>query len=365
MKVLWIPIFSMRSYETGKYAITKDGNFQLTLARVLASDFDHITIAIPFQVSDFEEFIELDAIVEALATRDIEFKLLNYGANAVDTRKIFWRENQEFFYSPEILEFDLVITDITGYSGSMSYDLPFINNFNVTKLPELNRSYIDQFFDLDLVAMNNALFTTVINPRQREYILEVAPHLADKVMAYTKVAHSDLLPVDHTTKLFTPCEDIFWPFRISDKAYQFEEFLKMYYDSGLYKTNKLIVSDPNNSFDWAKVPRGSSSIELIKPSKEEYYKILAKHPYVIMLDDIDTVLHPGTIELMYYGVKLITYENKLIPHKGMITDIVQIPQKMTEMGYNSRINTYDFIYDYKEVSKLYSQEHINTCLQNS
>jgi len=361
MNVLWLPIFSMRSYDTGQYAITKDGNFQLTLARILASDFDELTVAVPHDCSDFEEFKAQTK--DAMAGKNIQFVRLHYGENAVDTRHTFWKKNEGFFYSHYILNFDLLITDITGYTGTMSYDIPFINNFNITKLPELNRPYIDQFFETDIKNMEAALFTTVINPRQREYILEVAPHLKDKVIAYTKVAHSQLMPVDHRTRVFDSAfsmRTIFWPFRISDKAYKFDQFIEMFVENKLDKRYNVVITDPNDSY------KGDHKfIKKIKMAKHEYYEFLQKKPIVIMLDEIDTVLHPGTIEFMYYNCNVITLLNELVGNEHQVESISQIPQKLNELGYNSPTNVRDFYYGYNEVSAIYNKNNIAKCLPNS
>ena len=361
MNVLWIPIFSMRSYDTGKYAILKDGNFQLTLARVLASDFDELTIAIPEDNSDIEEF--KNQTRDVMAGKNVQFVNLKYGENAVETRHNFWKLNEGFFYSEFILKFDLLITDITGYSGTMSYDIPFINNFNITKLPELNRPYIDQFFETDLKNIEASLFTTVINPRQREYILEVAPHLKDKVIAYTKVAHYSLMPSDHKTRLFDTAfsmRTIFWPFRISDKAYKWDAFLDMFIENKLDKRYTIVITDPNDSY------KGDHKfVKKIKLSKQEYYEYLRKCPIIVMLDEIDTVLHPGTIEFFFHGCNVITLPNELVGNEHQVESISQIPQKLNELGYNSPTNTRDFVYWPNEVSVHYNKNNIEQCVQNS
>lgn len=362
MHVLFIPIFSMRSYDTGKYSILKDGNFQLTLSRILASDFDEVTVTVPVDSSDFVEFVQR---VGAIAgDRAIHVKPMQYGENAVDTRHTFWKLNEAFFYSERVLDFDLLITDITGYTGTMSFDIPFINNFNITKLPELDRPYIDQFFETDLKNMEAALFTTVINPRQREYILQVAPHLKDKVIAYTKVAHYDLMPTgDHKTRVFDTAfsqRTIFWPFRISDKAYKWDQFLEMFIENKLDKRYKIVITDPNDSY------KGDHKfVKKVKLSKQEYYEYLLKKPIIVMLDEIDTVLHPGTIEFFFYGCNVITLLNELVDNEHQVETISQIPQKLNELGYNSPTNTRDFVYWPKEVSEHYNKNNIAKCLPNS
>lgn len=344
----------MRSYETSQYSICKDGNFQLTFARIVASNFDSIQFAVPYQSSDLEEF--LDQNEHLIKDRDISIRNMFYGVNAVDTRKTFWDLNAKAIAHGLFEEFDLVITDITGYPGKT----PYINNFNVTKLPELDRPYIDEFFEQDIKAMEGALFTTVINPRQREYILEKASHLKDKVFAYTKVAHSQMMPSDNKTRIFTPQREIFWPFRISDKAYKFNEFLEVFIEAKLDRKYKIVITDPNDTY------KGDHKfITKIKLSKQEYYEKLQKKPIVVMLDDIDTVLHPGTIEFMHYNCPVITLLNELVGNSLQVETISEIPQLLDNLSYNNRTNTRDFVYSYKEKSEKYNKEFVSKCLPSS
>lgn len=375
MHTLWVPIFSMRSYESGKYAIMKDGNFQLTLARILASDFDEITLALPLKedISDFDEFYDrqdryltLNKVVSSNRPK-INFVHLKYGANAVETRKHFWKDNRDFFYSEAVLDFDLLVTDITGYPGTMSFDLPYINNFNITKLPELDRPYIDQFFDEDLRSIKESLFTTMINPRQAEYIAEVRPDLKDKVIADTKVAHDAMLPRFY--KLDDPFgtaksanRDIFWPFRISDKAYKFEECMDAIVKAGLHRRYKITITDPNDTFV-GELAEKYKFIKKVKLSKAEYYEMLNTQPVVIMLDEIDTVLHPGTIEFFHYKCKVITLLSELLPHENMVKTVDRIPQKLLSLVYNAEgTNISGFKYGYGEVSNLYNKNNIEKYL---
>lgn len=370
----------MRSYETGKYAIMKDGNFQLTMARIIASDFDEITIVLPLKedISDFDvfkqhqyQYFKLNAIAAERDAPMVDFVHLKYGANAVETRKTFWDANRDFFYGEGVLDYDLVITDITGYPGAMSFDLPFINNFNITKLPELNRPYIDEFFEQDLKSIEASLFTTVINPRQAEYIVEVRPDLKDKIKAYTKVAHEAMLPKFYKTAQFNPFgakssmnRDIFWPFRISDKAYKFEQCMDALVEAGLHRRFKVTITDPNDTFG----PELAAKYPFVKKkklSKTEYYEMLNDEPIVIMLDEIDTVLHPGTIEFFHYGCMVVTLLSDLLPHENMVETVEQVPQKLLSLVYNTDTDISAFEYEYGEVSNLYNKNNIETCVQNS
>ncbi len=365
MNVLIIPIFSMRSYETNQYAIMKDGNFQLSLARALASDFFKITLAIPENCSDedvFDKFL-YDAL-RGHNDRNISTLKLKYGMNAVETREQFWSLNEQFFNSEAIQQYDVIITDITGYNGS----LPFINNFNITKLPELNRPYIDKFFEQDLESMRKALFTTVINPRQRDYIVEQDPTLAGKVFALTKVSNDityvefpkmprsvtvDSVSIDSNT--------IFWPFRISDKAYQFYPFIEMFKNSFYFdEYTKIVVTDPNDTLS-DEFLDNNEFIRKIKPTKQEYYNILAVSPIIVMLDDIDTVLHPGTIEFFNYRCEVITLESKLLPTSHHVSALEFVPKAIDDLSYEEyevKFDLDDFVYRSDEVCELYNSHHI-------
>jgi hypothetical protein len=350
MKVLWCPLFSMRSYETGKYAILKDGNFQLTMSRVLASNFDSVTVAVPDNSSDFDELKS-----RFKDDQRILFIQLKYGANAVETREKFWDFNDDFieYFVDEFLV-DVVISDITGYPGKK----PIIYNFNITKLPELDRPYIDKFFEQDLASIEQSLFTTVLNPRQREYILEVRPDLIDKVIVNTKCAHESLMPRHEVASIewARSMKKIFWPFRISDKAYKWDEFLVWFQASGLADDGYTIdITDPN---DTAKhLP---PFVKKLKLDKASYYAMLSNRFTVVMLDDIDTVLHPGTIEFFHYGCPVITFESKLIDNPNSIVDLNELGYAVRNVVYNV-IDTqvWNFVYRTGEVDSLYNKDFVN------
>jgi len=344
MRVLWIPIFSMRSYDTGKYSILKDGNFQLAMARVLASDFDQISIAVPRDSSDLDELK-----LKFEGRSHIQFKEMDYGLNAVQTREQFWSKNSTEMDFAESW-FDIVISDVTGYTGQ----LPVVYNFNITKLPELDRPYIDKFFEQDLKSIEQSLFTTVLNPRQREYILEVRPDLLDKVIVNSKCAHESLLPkFDKTNKAE---KLVFWPFRISDKAYQWEQFLEAFEAQGLHDEGYLIFcTDPNDTLECDK-----SFVMSKKLSKSEYYQMLAARPLIVMLDDMDTVLHPGTIEFFHYRCPVITYTSKIYDNENTIPDLRWLRKAIEDLSYNV-IDTQvrQFVYRALENDSYYNREFIS------
>lgn len=334
----------MRSYETGKYAVLKDGNFQLTLARILASDFDNITLTIPSECSDLDELLK--RFDELNLTSRVVLLEAQYGKNAVETRRMFWNGNEAFCNKSILVKYDLLVTDITGYSGP----LPFINNFNITELPGLDRPYIDEFFEQDLDAIGRSLFTTVINPCQRDYIVELRPDLANKVIVNTRVAHPLLMPRSPVEP--APSGTIFWPFRISDKAYKFEEFLEEFERAGLEYTHVVVITDPNDTYDLDK-----PYVRKVKPSKDEYYWWLSMRPTVVMLDDIDTVLHPGTVEFFFFGCPVVTFKNKLLDNHNTITCLSQLSAAVRNVSYRS-VELANFVYTYGGLDPFYNKDFI-------
>lgn len=349
MNVLWCPIFSMRSYATGKYSILKDGNFQLTMSRALASNFEKITITVPENSSDFNEAIE-----RFKDKSNIELVQAAYGLNAVDTRDNFWSSNYHWIRAGFELDsaWDLLISDITGYPGSD----PVIYNFNITKLPELDRPYVDRFFETDLKSIEQSVFTTVLNPRQREYILECRSDLADKVIVNLKCAHADLLPIENIWGA-NP-QEIFWPFRISDKAYKWTEFVQEFENQNLHKQGFTVtITDPNESIG-SNFP---SWVKRLVPSKTEYYRILASRPTIVMLDDIDTVLHPGTIEFFHYRCPVLTFTSKLIWNPNAIRTLSDLSIVLCNLSDHA-VKTDRFVYSAVEIDSIYNEHYINQIL---
>ncbi len=344
MKALFLSMFSMRRYTDGKYSVLKDGNFQLSIARAYASDFEEVRIALPHDACDIEETLEKFKV--EIDSGKFVFIPFTYGVNAANTREVFWGTNWCAIWFAQ-KGCDVLITDITGYPGT----LPVIYNFNITKLPELDRPYIDKFFETDLWSIEHSLFTTVLNPRQKEYIVEVRPDLADKVLVHTKCAHENLLPISGDVEEL-PSKMIFWPFRLSDKAYKWDEF-KEAFESSIYKGYTVVITDPNETS--GDLP---PYVVKIKPTKEEYYKILQSKPIVVMLDDIDTVLHPGTIEFFHYGCPVIAFNAALIGNKNSITDLNQLSMALSNVVYN-RTSMHSFVYSKDEVDSYLNERFIH------
>lgn len=280
MRLFRVPIFSMRSYETGKYAVLKDGNFQLHLNRARPGDI----IAVPRNASDIDECAELFP--------EFEFVPLWYKENAYETRKHFWEEN--IFVVESLIDYyncDGLITDITGYSGRK--DVWF--NFNVTKDPEVPRYYIDEFIDIDVVSVNRSEHTTVLNECQKDVLVAHGAD-ADKIIVSQRVIRPSVIERYSEGLATIHVDGIFHPFRISDPCYRFEQVVECAIASG----QAIYITDPNESFDRSRYPE-EALIRVFKPSKKEYYQILKGRPFIQYFEDPEKVFHPGLAEFIYFN----------------------------------------------------------------
>lgn len=275
-----VPIFSMRSYETGEYAVLKDGNFQLHLNRAREGD----VIAIPKNASDADELRQLFP--------EFTFVPLWYKENAYETRKHFWEENQ-WVVDSLIEYYDVVglVTDITGYKGRY----PVFFNFNVTKDPEHPRYYIDEFIESDVDSVNRSILTTVLNQCQKDVLVA---HGADdyRITVDQKVVRPSVIERYAAGLPGIRYDGIFHPFRISDPCYRFGQVV----ECGIQTRNPIYITDPNDSFDRSHYPE-EAVIRVVKLSKVEYYQVLKNKPKIQYFEDPSKVFHPGLAEFIYFG----------------------------------------------------------------
>lgn len=302
MRKLIVPIFSMRSYETGLYSVLKDGNFQVHLHRSKPGD----VIVIPEAIADFEQLKELFP--------EFEYVKVPYMINAYETRKSFWKQNK-LTVDNLLSEYsiDLIVTDITGYFGQTN----IVFNFNITSDPDVKRPYIDEFLQTDVASVIISKRTFVLNQRQKDILIKSgAP--GHKIEVCQKVINPDIM--DRYVKGLCPLllgNSIFHPFRISDKCYAFdkvvEESLKTY-------GTGILVTDPNDTFNRSDYP-ARAIIHCRKLSKQEYYQVLLGQPRIIYNENPEKVFHPGLAELIYFGAKIqclnkLPKYNDIIIHSG-------------------------------------------------
>ncbi|AZU98574.1 hypothetical protein [Acinetobacter phage AbTZA1] len=293
-----VPIFSMRSYETRKYAVLKDGNFQLHLHRAQPGDL----IAVPFNISDMGDLTYLFP--------DFKFVQFQYGFNADETRQWFWDWNQSNVDEiMRVYNLDTLITDISGYNGVHN----FIFNANISKVSSMPRLYIDKYWDKDLETAKSAIRVFVLNHSQKDEFVANGIS-ADKIVVSQKVVNPSVIErytkrIDHDEIQPLGSNVVFFPFRISDPCYDFMGVAKTCAETG----NMLVITDPNDTFIDKKsmLKRMYPNLEIMecKLDKVSYYIVLSQHPTIIYNENPDNVFHPGLGELIYFDANIISDYN--------------------------------------------------------
>lgn len=291
MRKLIVPNFSMRSYETGKYAILKDGNFQLHLHRAQKDDY----IVVPFNSSDSAELVELFP--------DYNFIQFPYGYNVENTRDYFWSWNQANIDSVmEMHNLEVLVTDIAGYCGSH----PYIYNLNVTK---------SERWAKDIIMIAGSLRTYVLNEHVKIGCSRLDKVLAEKLIVCQKVINPEImdrytLGLDHARNI-EPGQ-VFHPFRISDKCYDIKSVVKYCSENNV----SLFITDPNDTWKdyegWLTDAYPNVKVIRKKLSKLGYYAHLITQPYIVYNENPDEVFHPGLGELIYFKANIKSEYN--MPH---------------------------------------------------
>lgn len=283
MPDLRIPIYSMRSYKTGVYDVSKDGNFQVHLHRMLRDDW----IVVPKNSVGIETFIDA-GLVQA-----DRILYADYGENAYATRKNFWEMNKNFKIPAGV---ENLITNMTG----CPWDLPIVYYLEITSHPLVPRAYVDEFLVRDVFSINESSVTLVFNDWQKTRLVQAGAD-PDKIIVSRRVIHPDVLSrlvrnAENEQNLVSK-DDIFFPFRISDPCYRFEKVQGFAWMMG----KRIVVTDPNESFK-----TGTGDIIQIHPTKEEYYSILMDKPTILYFEDPDFCFHPGLGELIYFGCNIVS-----------------------------------------------------------
>lgn len=280
MKKLIVPIYSMRSHKTGKYSVLKDGNFQLHLNRAGPEDI----ICVPGNSSDLTELYEIFG--------SNKFVEINYLESAYETRKNFWNVNLNIV---EILYYyykcSAIVTDITGYPGNK----PVFFNFNITMDPLNPRYYIDEFIKLDVESVNKSIYTTVLNQSQKDYLIQCGA--TGTIVVSQKVINPEIYKLMESKEIDIG-NSVFFPFRISDPCYRFDLVYKLCESLNI----NLVVTDPNESLD-------KKDVQLMSPTKQEYYGILKSRPTIIYNENPEKVFHPGLAEFIFYDCNIICRYN--------------------------------------------------------
>lgn len=300
-RCLFIPVYSMRDYKTGKYKMMNDGNMARILSKVFSVANDSVDVMIP-SIEDIADFEELSNFV---AKSGIKVRFIQtgcYGKNANETRKSF-----KFVTDPKLKllelcdEYDIIICEpnyLTMYLIERGFEDKLIYWCVASKTSQMCPWFVEEFSDLDKMIAQKVK-TAVLTKTQVEY-------LGGMSFVDSEFYRPELF--DYKT--------IFFPFRLSDQSYHAEfvrDAINELKDEG-YNNFKILYTDPNAS----DVFIDDGTFVKIPSSKDVYLSVLKSKPIIPYLEDSNNVLHISIFEFMYYGCKLIMFENDNINPDGAI-----------------------------------------------
>lgn len=284
------PAVSMRSYETGLYRPSMDGNFVYWMYRL--ADINkmegldcEVTIHLPYQI-DEDELNNVKAFAYNVCTATIVKNEL-YGENIAETRKNFAEANITVGHHPiHHRRHVCVISDFAEIEGCDIY------NFNASKKSEDETRY-DDILPKQIERSENG-FVFVHNSSQKKYMpkaivdrrvvnLEVFDDLLDMSPYYVKPEIKAFLRNEHN-------ETLFFPFRVTDPSYGFEALLQELdltgdiqvkdMDDIVHTFRHIVITDPNDAYKESGVV--NSSVSVVKMDKNDLLFTL-KHLHVTEL----------------------------------------------------------------------------------
>lgn len=245
MKVLIIPQYSMRSYRTGTYSLLADGNLNIVLHHIFNdTKTNEYTICIP--IDHVKE--DLEILIKKIVPQfkcSINFMEIPYGYNAEDNRTAV----PHFFNKFTFYSYSYVIS----YFENLQCNIPWILKMHMSKIEELGRPYADRYYGDFIQALKDPMLirADVLNYAQYNMVNRTNPAEVYKVNVNEQCLNIKLYNI--LGSLFTkasivkqlddviPKNAIFFPFRISDKAYDFERVKAL--------GRPVVVTDPNESLD--------------------------------------------------------------------------------------------------------------------
>ena len=318
--VLFVPIFSARSYETGIYNLALDGNMARIVSMILMGKPDKVTVLIPKNISN------LDVISRQLKGMNVSFIRCDaYGENAYATRMngLAFADFMNNKFGPD--DFDVLVLEPNTLLLS-----DYLLTFRFTKIiywcvasvtSKGTPWFTEKFVDMD---------KKIANMFQTECALLTQVEALGGLSYADEKGFYDASQFDYDT--------IFFPFRLTDQNYHAEDvknaiqkLKKMCYDNF-----KVLYTDVNDSGRFYEDP---DTFIKVPSQKEVYIGILKSKPIIPYLEDTDVLTHINIHEMIYYGCRLIMFENET--YKGydnvtFIKDIQELPEELKRRIENGK-----------------------------
>lgn len=299
-RVLFVPVYSARSYETGLYDLNHDGNFSRLMSLCANVKMERAFVLIPDHLKAFptakEEYVQF-------------YCSQLYGANANETRH---RDQFEAMYTT-------LIADL--FRGLKVDYLVCEPNFITLRLARL-----EEFKD-KLIYWCVASATSCGTP----WFVEEYKYVDKEIARYVETACANKAQVEYLEErayleeeFYDPSvfdyKTIFFPFRLTDPNYHATEFKNVIDELSKRKDLtpfKVLYTDMNDShaFD------GCKNVKQISSDHDVYINVLKGRPIIPYLENDDVLEHISIREFLYYNCEVIMFTQK---HKRMSDNIIYI-----------------------------------------
>lgn len=299
-RVLFIPIYSMRDYQTGEYNLDNDGNFARILSALANINFVEATVLIPSKRRS------LTRIDKPVFQHNVSFIECNaYGKNAKETRDTYDFFDWMIDCNIDFVDYDCIVVEPNTFTEQLcgsSLEKKLVYWCVASKTSQGTPWFVEDYVERD---KRIAQFIPVAcaNQAQVEY-------LGGK--AYVEPIFYDAKTFDYKT--------IFFPFRLSDENYKADAFkaavLKLAQDEDL-PNFKVLYTDPNSSEIFKNLPCSKQ----ISSDHDVYLQVLKGRPIIPYLENDNVLEHISINEFIYYHCELIMISQR---HKRAYDNIIYI-----------------------------------------
>lgn len=306
--ILWLQMYSLRDKSDGTYLVHMDGNVMNTIHQLYnqRNDFESVQITIPNNVRT-ENMSRLYMILSSLFDGKVSWVETDFGENnlysdnASTSRDSMQNCFKNKYFDSAVRFTDQIVSDfpvanLDVYCNSVSY------HFCQTKDADDNNEPWTKYFDLEL-QLSKSFDVILFNQKQVDYF---KAHGAKRVFRSYKPFNADLFRLlseyvdyDKDTmsiidKLFDRYDSVlFFPFRIDDTRFEFENILSIYGDD----FECVLITNPTKVDLQISRQIKADIIDLSnRCSRTAYMYILCKYGNRIKIIHRESDFHTGTAE---------------------------------------------------------------------
>lgn len=308
-KILFVPVYSTRSYETGTYDLAADGNVSKIIMKLLNSTYKNVDILFPMNSVNLEE---VKSILQDMQIKNVSWIPCKYGVNAHETRNAGEKflKYIETLHSVKKQKYDLIISEIDTLA-----EIVASNNYEYCN--KENFLYWAGSWNADGTRWDEKGHE-LLNKKIAS-VITTACLLKGQVSLYGGKSFYDICKYEPQ---YFEKKVIFFPFRLSDESYKlniFKNAVKELVANG-HKNFVVLYTDPNDSKLLDNLNDETAKYYVKVPKdKSVYLSILKGKPIIPFLDDLDKNYHSNIFEFTFYNCDVImkksnnyTFENVTI-----------------------------------------------------